>query len=297
MQSLDVFVPEQSPREVETVKQLEKGKRKKYDFLQQKEWPKLLLGTRNGDIIESSFTLDLKVLLQQNQTTQNRGNLQQQQQQPTMTSQQTQLQQGLNPRASNDNENSGDEESSDEEEQQKIVAELWGQSESGFRFLHQDYLRFHQAQNTGMSGIKSLYENLYNKKVYFALHPRDNILVTVGEDNNLFMHSLDQNELLAVLNFERTPTALRFSPNGEILIIGFQNGDLNVYESRSSLQKPKKEALTGSQKNRKDMTTSGRRQPSLRFLSNLNEKVKPDPRGNPPSRIILVIFPPPTLSQ
>ena len=64
--------------------------------------------------------------------------------------------------------------------------------------------------------------DFFNKKLFFALHPTLPIMISVGEDQRLMIWDTQNNSLLMVNNLGMTPSAIKFSPSGELLVIGFQ---------------------------------------------------------------------------
>ena len=73
---------------------------------------------------------------------------------------------------------------------------------------------------------------MFNKKVYFALHPSETCMVSVGDDQFMCVYDTASNRLLRSENLGQTPTAIKFSPEGDLLIIGFANGDLQYFDSK-----------------------------------------------------------------
>jgi WD40 repeat protein len=57
-------------------------------------------------------------------------------------------------------------------------------------------------------------------------------MVTVGEDKILSLFDLNNNKFVKCISLEKTPTVAKFTPNGELLIVGFANGDILVYDSQ-----------------------------------------------------------------
>ena len=53
------------------------------------------------------------------------------------------------------------------------------------------------------------------------MHPTYPIMVSVGEDQNLIIWNTEDNILLFVKSLGMTPTAIKFSPDGDLLVIGF----------------------------------------------------------------------------
>lgn len=57
-------------------------------------------------------------------------------------------------------------------------------------------------------------------------------MVSVGEDQNLNLWDLDSNQILLVKFLGVTPSAIKFSNDGDILVIGFVNGSIMVLDSK-----------------------------------------------------------------
>jgi len=78
---------------------------------------------------------------------------------------------------------------------------------------------------TSHSGTPPAVARNYQQRVLFALHPKLNVMFTVGEDQFLCIWDIDKNILLKQVKQDNvTPTALKITPDGEILAIGFNNG-------------------------------------------------------------------------
>lgn len=52
-----------------------------------------------------------------------------------------------------------------------------------------------------------------NKRVFFAAHPKYDIMVTIGEDLNLFIWDTDKNKLISskFLGYIALPTCIQFN--------------------------------------------------------------------------------------
>lgn len=55
-------------------------------------------------------------------------------------------------------------------------------------------------------------------------------MATIGEDQNMCLFDTNENKLLQVKYLGNTPTAIRFSPDGSLLVIGFMNGDVILFD-------------------------------------------------------------------
>jgi len=53
---------------------------------------------------------------------------------------------------------------------------------------------------------------IWNKKVFFSLHPGLPIAATIGEDTYLFLIDTERNRLLSDKFLEIVPTCINFSP-------------------------------------------------------------------------------------
>jgi hypothetical protein len=79
---------------------------------------------------------------------------------------------------------------------------------------------------------RALYENFFNKKVSFAVHPTESVMVTVGEDKMLRLYDFVLNRLFHIIYLKDTPTAIKFSQDGDLLVVGFVTGDLRLLDSK-----------------------------------------------------------------
>lgn len=77
----------------------------------------------------------------------------------------------------------------------------------------------------------------YQQKVLYALHPKLDIMFTVGEDQYLCVWDIEKCTLLKQVKQDMkdsTPTALKITtmPDGEILAIGFSNGTVYILDAK-----------------------------------------------------------------
>ncbi|EGR31153.1 hypothetical protein IMG5_116830 [Ichthyophthirius multifiliis] len=163
-------------------------------------YPILLLGTRNGDIFEASFTLEYQGSKKQTDQKQNY-------QEMSSSSQ-----------ASSNSSN-------EEEDTNKIISqkkgENYGQTEN-FRFNYDIYLRFHSSQKFSLKQS--------NKKISISIHPSEKLMLSVGEDQQLSMFDCENNLLIYQQYLDQgTPSVVKFSPDGEYIIIGFTNGIIIIF--------------------------------------------------------------------
>lgn len=52
-----------------------------------------------------------------------------------------------------------------------------------------------------------------NKRIFFTTHPRFDIMVTIGEDQNLFIWDTEKNKIIAskFLGYVALPTCIKFN--------------------------------------------------------------------------------------
>lgn len=87
-----------------------------------------------------------------------------------------------------------------------------------------------------------------NRKLCFAVHPRFPLLVSAGSDNELMLWG-DNHISYQDLTLEHKPTCLKFSPQGSLLCIGYENGLLEFYPFNSGKQSgPKARTSVGVSK-------------------------------------------------
>ena len=199
---------------------LPKNKTKKLNIFLQ---PKVLLGTRNGDILEATITYDGSIRMKSKSASSNY----------------------LKNAVNNIMDQKEDEDLSDGVEEDDYASTRFKSSKGLNRittvskppasekpsFKLSNYLRFHCSQFMN----PQVQNNFFNKKVYIALHPSIPIMVSVAEDQNLFVWSTEKNKLLQVTALPYIPTAVKFTPEkGEILVIGFINGALLFLDSNYS---------------------------------------------------------------
>ena len=99
---------------------------------------------------------------------------------------------------------------------------------NSFKFSYNLYLRSHCSQILNSQNQK----NYSNKKIHIALHPFFPIMVSVGEDNILYIWDTDKNQILSSKEYKHKPTAIKFSPDGNLLVIGFITGTLLILDSK-----------------------------------------------------------------
>ena len=99
---------------------------------------------------------------------------------------------------------------------------------NSIKFSYNLYLRSHCSQILNTQNQK----NYTNKKIHIALHPFFPIMVSVGEDNVLYIWDTDKNQILNSREYKHKPTAIKFSPDGSLLVIGFITGTLLILDSK-----------------------------------------------------------------
>jgi WD40 repeat protein len=76
--------------------------------------------------------------------------------------------------------------------------------------------------------------NQKNKKIFMTIHPREPIMITVGEDKNLCLWDIEKNKLLNnnKKQLDDYPTCVKFSPDGDSIIVGFISGNFQILDSK-----------------------------------------------------------------
>ena len=88
---------------------------------------------------------------------------------------------------------------------------------------------------TNHSGAPLTVAKNYQQKVLYVLHPKLNIMFSIGEDQYLCIWDIEKCTLLKQVRQDIkdiTPTALKITPDGDILAIGFNNGVVLLYECK-----------------------------------------------------------------
>jgi WD40 repeat protein len=91
------------------------------------------------------------------------------------------------------------------------------------------FLRFNASQDARRT----------RNKVLVSHHPKMEIMATIGRDQQIIFWDTEHNKLLHVTELtsdtdKKYPTAIKFSHNGDHLIIGFSDGELMFLESKMS---------------------------------------------------------------
>ena len=76
-------------------------------------------------------------------------------------------------------------------------------------------------------------EYFLHKKVHMSAHPTMNVLVTIGNDKMLCLWNTTNMELMDRINLGVVPTCVKWSPDGTLLVVGFFTGILKIYESKA----------------------------------------------------------------
>ncbi len=71
-----------------------------------------------------------------------------------------------------------------------------------------------------------------HKKVHIALCPIQPIMFSIGEDSALFIWDTEKNSLLDLRELPFRPTAIKFSPDGNLLVVGFINGMVWILDAK-----------------------------------------------------------------
>mgnify|MGYP000848290117 FL=1 len=87
------------------------------------------------------------------------------------------------------------------------------------------YMRNHCSQLGGQQ---------LHKRLFFTLHPRFDILLSLGEDQNLFLWDTEKNKIITskVLGYVAHPTCAKFNRDGDIIVVGFSDGLVIFLDSK-----------------------------------------------------------------
>jgi len=173
-----------------------------------------LFGTRNGCILEAAFSFEYSgVKVQSNEGT-------------------DKLKKNENKNDEDSNEELDDDNSENEDNASYLNVfqkkKNFTDKINSFKFSYNLYLRSHCSQILNSQNQK----NYTNKKIHIALHPFFPIMVSCGEDNVLYIWDTDKNQILNCKEYKNKPTAIKFSPDGNLLVIGFINGTLLILDSK-----------------------------------------------------------------
>lgn len=188
--------------------------------------PLILIGTRNGDIIEGS----LQMLLDDYD---NEGFIKKTNQ-GGVTSGAAQKEEG---EVSENNSELDEDDEEDEADRPRMQSKDFDRSPSVRRDKDASlypldlksilYLRNHSGPVSASTAIN------YKKKVIFAIHPIYPIMITIGEDQRLCVWDTERFELLKSQDAGYNVTALKFIPdNGDMLALGFVTGRITIVNSK-----------------------------------------------------------------
>ena len=173
--------------------------------------PIILLGTRNGDILEAAVNQTFSGLksVQESKAYGTRIAI-------SIPTEQDEL---------DDEENEGIQGSDSSSEDESSMPSLKSAMEGTLSLSFATYLRSH-------SGKVSNSTQKYNQRVMFALHPYSQIMFTVGEDQHICLWDIEKSKLLLISNQNLTPSTLKLSSNAEILAVGFTNGTVVLLDAK-----------------------------------------------------------------
>lgn len=66
-------------------------------------------------------------------------------------------------------------------------------------------------------------------KIHFSVHPNQSFLVSICSDNELIFWSTKTHETRGNIGLKHSASCVKFSPNGNIMAIGYQTGLLELY--------------------------------------------------------------------
>ena len=125
-------------------------------------------------------------------------------------------------------EESEEEEEEDSEEEGSNAEKKISMRLDGLSYNCSLYFRSHCAQVFNTTSQT----NFFNKKVYFDLHPFYPIMVSIGEDQALTLWDIELDKQILVKHLGLTPTAIKFSTDGDLLVIGSDNGNVLILDSK-----------------------------------------------------------------
>jgi len=172
--------------------------------------PRILLGTRNGDIIEAIVTQNFSGIKSISDTSQ------------TLPSSRI----GVTLASLQDIENGTDRGDSTNASINDGEFNSRSDLEGSLSLSFISFLKNH----SGISLNETKSE--YQQRVLFAVHPYFSVMYTVGENNDLYLWHLTELKLMALRNLGKVASVIRLSPNGEILAIGFLDGTVALLDSK-----------------------------------------------------------------
>ena len=97
-------------------------------------------------------------------------------------------------------------------------------------------IKNHAAANIDRSKNNTDFFNY--KKVFISVHPKANILVSCGDDCILYFWDTINCKPILIKTLGFIPTTCKFSPDGNQLVIGFQNGFVMIFEPKITRSTP-----------------------------------------------------------
>ncbi len=184
--------------------------------------PVILLGTRNGDVLEAVVNQNFQGLRSVVETKQNPSS-----------------KVGITLTSLYDiNDYNNKDASDDSDDSQEPDAGLESPREGGaskqisnFTLSFATYLQNHNG-TTVAAATNSTSRYKRQQRVLYALHPYLQVMYTIGEDQHLYLWDIEKSKLLSVVNQGLMATAIKLSPNGEILAVGFINGTFVLLDAK-----------------------------------------------------------------
>lgn len=84
-----------------------------------------------------------------------------------------------------------------------------------------------------------------NRLLKVAMHPKIDIMATIGRDRIVCFWDLRRNQIIDrnFLSAMTTATCIKYSPDGSLLLIGYMDGSIKVFESQITELEFKREAV------------------------------------------------------
>jgi len=172
--------------------------------------PRILLGTRNGDIIEAIVTQNFSGIRSISDTSQ------------TLPSSRIGVTLASLQDIENESANADSTNASINDWELNSRSDLEGILSLSFI----SYLKNH----SGIAVNEKTSE--YQQRVLFAVHPFSPVIYTIGENQDLYLWHIEHLKLLTAKNLGRVATVIRLSPNGDILAIGFTDGSVLLLDAK-----------------------------------------------------------------
>lgn len=113
---------------------------------------------------------------------------------------------------------------------------------------------------------KTFEEILNQRKLKFTLHPEKPLMVTIGYDNDLvFWNTLTHSSIYSD-TLAQTPSCIRFSPDGRLLVTGFENGLVQLCTIGEEKDKKSKRQAASTIRNK------GTEKPKIDEIKTLGDK-------------------------